>query len=237
MRLIRSMSDDIEATLEQRYSKAEPQIATDSPLADLKTSMNQLARKWQDKFDAVAAPTAKRFVKATESHATRTAMARMKAAGMIVEFKPTVRQQQIISAAVTENTKLIKSIASEYLDDVAGIVNRGVMAGRDRHQIVTDLRARYGITQRRAALIARQECRNATVALNKARDLDLGIEEGIWVHSGGGKHPRPEHVKAGRERLRFKLSQGAYIDGEWIMPGEQINCSCSYRPVLKGWND
>ncbi len=238
MRLVQAMSDDAERTLERHYKRAESQIAKDaSPVSDLKAAMADLAREWQAKFDKAAKGHAKAFVEAAYAHGSRTAKARLKAAGIAIEFRPTRQMRQIMSAAVAENTKLIKSIASEYLDDVQGIVNRGIMRGGDLGQITTDLKARYGITHRRAALIARQENRNATVAMNKARDLSLGLEEAIWVHSSGGREPRPSHVQAGKERLRFKIAEGALIDGEHILPGQKINCRCFYRAILPGWND
>lgn len=236
--LVRAMSDEVETVIESHYSRAEKRIAQDdSPLNDLKSAMSGLARKWQKRFNEEAPDQAKRFINETARHGTRTAQARMKAAGMTIKFTPTRRMQDVLTAAVAENTKLIKSISAEYLDDVAGIVNRGVMAGRDRGQIAQELRARYGVTKRRAALIATQENRNVTTAMNRERDLSLGLEEAYWVHSGGGREPRESHVKAGRERLRFRIAEGAFIDGKWIMPGQEINCGCSYRPILKGWND
>ncbi|HHN9167526.1 TPA: phage head morphogenesis protein, partial [Escherichia coli] len=47
-----------------------------------------------------------------------------------------------------------------------------------------------------------------------------------------GKQPRPSHVKAdGKE---FDLDKGLYLDGEWVLPGEAINCRCTWSPVIPG---
>lgn len=237
-RLVDAMSNEIEEIISKAYRRAEGKIVQDSsPMAGLRDAVAEMTRKWEEKFDNLSPDIAKRFVKQADEHSQRSTRARLKSAGIAIEFRPTRRMQDIISAAVSENTKLIKSISDEYLDDVAGIVNRGIMEGHNLGKITEDLKARYHITHRRAALIARQESRNANTAMNRARQLDLGIEEGEWVHSGGGREPRESHVAAGRKRLRFKLTEGAYIDGEYIMPGQKINCRCNWRPVLRGWND
>ncbi len=69
----------------------------------------------------------------------------------------------------------------------------------------------------------------------RARYQELGITEAIWCHSAAGKEPRPSHVKAGKEKLRFDVNKGALIDGEYILPGEKINCRCFAKPVIEGF--
>jgi hypothetical protein len=72
--------------------------------------------------------------------------------------------------------------------------------------------------------------------MTEARRKDLGITEAIWMHSGGGKHPRASHVAAGREKVRYKIGEGWY-DPEvkrFVLPGELPNCSCVSRAVIPG---
>lgn len=235
--LVQDMSEQINRSIEAAYKRAQPQIAQDeSSLARLKREVAEMTRRWQDAFDDKAKPIADRFVKQTYGHTVSTAQKRMRAAGLMIKFKPSQRTRQIMSAAIAENTKLIKSIASEYLDDVNSVVNRGIMGGYDHARIIKELKHRYGVTQRRAAFISRQEASNATADLNKARDLDSGIEEGIWVHVDGQLHPRTSHLQAGRERRRFSLSEGLELDGKRTWPGKEFNCSCYYIPIIPGFN-
>jgi len=112
---------------------------------------------------------------------------------------------------------------------------RSVAAGGDLHQLVGDLQREYGVTRRRAELIARDQNNKASAVMTRIRQQEVGIDEAIWVHAGAAKHPRPSHVKAGKDRLRYKISEGALIDGEYIWPGEKINCGCIGRPVVEGF--
>ncbi|ELZ1101181.1 TPA: phage head morphogenesis protein, partial [Escherichia coli] len=86
--------------------------------------------------------------------------------------------------------------------------------------------------RRRAETIARDQNNKATAVIQSERQKKLGITKGIWRHSHAGKQPRPSHVKAdGKE---FDLDKGLYLDGEWVLPGEAINCRCTWSPVIPG---
>lgn len=111
---------------------------------------------------------------------------------------------------------------------------RSVTTGRDLAQLTTDLQKEFGITQRRAAFIARDQNNKATASMNRARQDELGIAEAIWVHSGGGKHPRPHHVAANGKR--YNVKEGMLIDGEYIFPGEKPNCRCISKSVIPGFS-
>ncbi|ELV4297825.1 phage head morphogenesis protein, partial [Salmonella enterica] len=91
---------------------------------------------------------------------------------------------------------------------------------------------RYGITRRRAALIARDQNNKATSVMQSARQRSVGITEGIWRHSRAGKTWRPSHVKANGKR--FDLRKGMFLDGKWVLPGEEINCKCGWEAVISG---
>ena len=84
--------------------------------------------------------------------------------------------------------------------------------------------------QRRAELIARDQSNKANAVVNRARQMELGITEAIWMHSHAGKTPRPDHFKA--NGTVYKIAEGCKISGEYIQPGEEINCRCTSRPVL-----
>src|SRR6185369_10742562 len=109
---------------------------------------------------------------------------------------------------------------------------QSVKEGRKLHLLTKELRQRYGITQKRAALIARDQNNKATSAITRARQLQAGIEYAMWVHSGAGKHPRPTHVAAGARRVIYDVKQGWFDPHErkYIWPGTLINCRCFCRP-------
>jgi len=161
--------------------------------------------------------------------------ASLKKSGMSVQFKMTAAQNDAMQATIGEQVGLIKSIASEHLSDVEGIVMRSVTTGRDLQQLKSDLLARYDITKKRASLIARDQNNKATATLTRTRQIGLGITKARWLHSAGGKHPRPSHVAFSEGRNGgpfYDIQKGAFIDGEFLLPGQAINCRCLSVSVL-----
>ena len=79
-------------------------------------------------------------------------------------------------------------------------------------------------------LIARDQSNKANAVVSRARQLELGITDAIWMHSHAGKNPRKDHVAANGKR--YKIAEGCLISGEYIQPGEEINCRCTSRPIL-----
>ncbi len=96
-------------------------------------------------------------------------------AGWTVDLKLTARQRNTLQAVVGENVTLIKSIPEKYLADVEQRVMQSVATGRDLATVTKELESAYGITRRRAALIARTQNQMATSSLARSRQLDAGI--------------------------------------------------------------
>lgn len=214
-------------------------IAQDeSPAEALRKSMKDLSSRWVRRFDEMAGKMAGYFAQSVERRTAASLKKIMRDGGWTVEFKMTPAMRDVLDATVNANVSLIKSIPSQYLSQVEGMVMRSVQSGRDLRQLSKDLQEQLGVTKRRAAFIARDQNSKATSALSRARELELGLEYAEWVHSGGGKHPRPTHLKAGREKTRFKISEG-WLDpalGRYIQPGEEPNCRCIRRPLIKGFS-
>lgn len=224
--MVREMQDSLLYWLRAAYRKVEPEpIAQDrDPAVQMRETMNKLARRWRQRLNEVAPRFAAAFVTTAFDHTDRSFAAKLRRAGFTVEFRPSQFVQSAMRAAVAENVGLIKSIGEQHLTQVQGDVMRAVMAGRDLGMLTNQLETRYGVSARRASFIARDQANKMTAVATKARREELGLTEAIWVHSGGGKHPRAEHVKAGRDKLRFDVRRGAFIDGQWIQPGELPNC-------------
>lgn len=231
--LIKAMQSDIMAEIDDVYRDREDEIAMDdSPAMALRGVMSRMATKWQRAFNDASLDLAKFFAQGVAQRTDASLKAILKKGGFTVEFKLSKSINNVIQASVGENVALIKSIASQHLADVEGMVMRSVQAGRDMHTLSVDLKKRYDITTRRAALIARDQNNKATSQIARARQLQLGITEGIWRHSGAGHEPRPDHVAFSGKR--FNLKEGALISGSRIWPGELINCKCTWSPVIPG---
>lgn len=229
--LIDEMSASVEYWIAAQYRKAPPALAQDaSPSDEMRKSLQDLARRWRKRFDEAAPRIAEAYLegmfKATDS-AMRNAL---KDAGWTVKFKLTPAMKDAFDASLGENVALIRSIPEEYLLKVQGIVSRSYTAGRDLETMTKRLKKLYPQAANRATLIARDQSNKANASVTHARYAELGIEEAIWMHSHGGKIPRPDHVAA--DGRKYKVAKGCLISGEYIRPGELINCRCTSRPVL-----
>lgn len=237
--LVEAMHRSVVYWLKASYRANEPRIAADETPADvLRRSMRELSSQWLKKFDHAAENLAEYFARSVEKRSSAALRGILRNSGLTVEFKMTSVMRDVVDATVHANVSLIRSIPAQYLEQVEGIVMRSVQTGRDLGQLADDLQQRLGVTKRRAAFIARDQNSKATSAFNRVRLTEVGIAEEEWVHSGAGRHPRPTHVKAGRDRVRFKVSQGWYDPAvkRYIHPGEEPNCHCIGRPVIKGFS-
>ena len=233
--LISQMVKSVDYWVRAAYKNNTPEIdlAMDAlPSQVMNKRLQELTDRWVKRFEDESEKIAKEFVGKTQKYVDTSFQNALKDAGWSVAFKPTRAIKDAMNAAIYENVSLIKSIPSQYMTDVEGIVMRGVTRGRDLSYITDELEKRYGITRRRAVLISRDQSNKMTSVITNARRAELGLYEAVWIHSGAGREPRPSHVKAGRDKLTFDIRVGAEIDGERIFPGEAINCRCSSKTVL-----
>lgn len=188
-------------------------------------SLNMLENRWQTVFDNLASDLAPKFARQVERTITAQIRRTLEAGNIpTFPFVMTLEMQNILDLTIEENVNLIKSIPQKYFTQVKSIVYEGIARGGDLHYMTNELVKQTGITQRRAALIARDQNNKATTQMATARYKSVGIEEGVWSHSGGGSKPRPKHIAANGKR--FKLSKGLPIGdkGQNVLPGQEINC-------------
>ena len=183
----------------------EPNIAQDElPYRSLQKALKKLVDRWDRNFSRTAGKLAEYFAKGASRRTDAALKKILKDAGLSVELKLTAAQRDVMGATIAENVALIKSIPAHSLTQVEGIVQRSVTAGRDLGEVSAELRKQFGMTRRRAALIARDQNNKATAAFTRVRQQEAGIEYAQWVHSGGGREPRRTHLKAGQDKVRSR---------------------------------
>lgn len=230
--LLKELHDEVKVELEQASKFAVAMDSKDEVLpADvIGRMMKRLNRAQRQKFEQVSVEIARKFATSNKAHAEKAFMASLKKAGFTVTFTMTKRSEQAYQAVIGENVGLIKSIGEKYLSDVEKQVWQSVRAGHGLGELAKLLQERYDVSKKRAALIARDQNNKAKATIEQARRLDLGLTKAIWKHSSAGKHPRQSHVAAnGKE---YDIEKGMYIDGEYILPGEKINCRCYSTVVI-----
>jgi hypothetical protein len=206
--------------------------------AALFLELKRLDGYWSKRFAAIGKDIATYTIEKWLQQNTISWQSKLKRKGFDVKLQLSARQKTLLKVKIHENVSLIKTIQKQYHSDVEGIVSRGFLAGRDLASIAQALRKRHDVSVNRAAFIARDQANKATAQMNAARQDELGISRAIWVHSSAGKEPRPQHVKAGRERWEFDVRVGIdFGDGfGYVLPGEAINCRCSSKSIIPALN-
>lgn len=139
--------------------------------------------------------------------------------------------QDQLKLFASQNAQLIRSLPAQELEQVAGIIERGLQEGARFTSITQSLQERYSITKRRAKLIARDQTSKLNASLTKLRQQELGVDEYEW-QTAGDERVRPSH-KA-HDGKRFKWDKPPADTGH---PGTDINCRCVAVPVLDGLLD
>lgn len=218
------------------YRAQSKRLAMDaSPAAELRRLMRKLGRRWLARFDDLAPKLADHFATAASSRVDRELEKMLREAGLTVRFRMSAAQRNAYQSVVGENVALITSLPEKYLADVERVVLQSVGTGRDLASVTKMLEESYGVTRRRAALIARTQNNMATATLTRTRQREAGITRAKWLHSAGGKTPRPEHVAFSGKT--YDIEKGAFLEGKWTWPGMEINCRCVAVPVVPGFNE
>lgn len=254
--LISRMHGSLLYWLRVRYRKTPPRLAQDdnleavfsasdiamdaSPAVEFIWELRRLGRRWQARFDDAATKLGQWFAQTAFQRSDTSLKQILKDAGWTVAFKQTALVNDTLNATIGAQVNLIRSIGTQHLNDVAGMVMRSVQSGGDLESLTNGLQLAYGVSQRRAALIARDQNNKATATITRVRQQELGIERARWVHTAAGKEPRPHHVEfsAGRRGGPFyDVSTGApgmADDGGHSYPGWEINCRCISQMVVPG---
>lgn len=234
---VREMEKSIVYWLKARYRANEDKIM-DSATDDLLKELRKLTRQWNRNFNELAKTLPKSFVSKVRGYESRNLVQQMKpyrdaGLGFNLEFKYiSNKERQVFNALVAENVNLIKSIAKESLTQVEGITMRAIQNGHDLSTLTEDLHEQFGISERRAATIARDQTAKATNGLSRQRLMDYGVKKARWMHTSAGKTYRDSHVDMDGEE--YDIEQGCFDPdyGGYIQPGELVNCRCLAIPII-----
>lgn len=233
---------------QHRFARPYSELAQDaSPMSGLRAAVRTWARRWQRDFDALAPRLARWFAEQAAENVDRQMRADaasneglrvlLRRHGFTVRFKTTAAQREVLQAVAAEQASLISSIPEQHTAAVEGLIMRSVSTGRDLATLAQGLQKQHGMTKRRAARIALQANNAATAAFQRQRQLELGLTTGIWMHSAGGRVPRPTHVAhSGRE---YSIRDGIVLDPSegTVWPGTAIRCRCVGGAKIPGWDD
>lgn len=156
-------------------------------------------------------------------------------------FLPDPDLRRIMEEWTVENVRLIKTIPDEYFGKLQGIVSRGLTQGtlaKDMRQEVQDL---YGVSSRRAQVIARDQVGSLNGLITQKRQTEAGIDVYEWSSSKDSR-VRPEHADREGRYYAWPGSgmAGQVINGKTVLtlpvggkpPGMEILCRCVAYPVI-----
>jgi uncharacterized protein with gpF-like domain len=201
--------------------------------------MDALLARWEGRFAAEAEAAAREYLERLGRSSRRQFLAGLRDAlgvAVAMDLDGPV-QMAALERGVREAVSLIRTIPEDLLGRVREAVLGGVSRGRDLGRIEADLSEGYGITARRARMIARDQCNKVNAELAAANAREAGLTRGEWRHNAASKVARETHMEMdGRE---FDLSEGLYdpAEGRNVMPGELVNCQCTFCPVVPSWEE
>lgn len=146
------------------------------------------------------------------------------------------RISNYMTAAASQNAKLIQSIPQKYLDQVANIVEGNMRQGMRPTHIESQLVQQFGVSERRAKLIARDQHSKIQGDITKLRQEASGIKYFRWLDSHDQRVRHTHRVIANAD---VGFGKGVYRwdqlpkdeKGAPIYPGSPINCRCVAVPV------
>ncbi len=134
---------------------------------------------------------------------------------------------------VRENVRLIKSIETESLREVEGIVARSVRAGIRANEIADQVEARFGVTRSRANLIGRDQISKWNGTLTQQRQEESGITSYIW-RTSRDERVRPMHAALEGTEHKWTEPPVTNSKGDRNHPGGDYQCRCTAEPVIPG---
>ncbi|PPA72647.1 phage head morphogenesis protein [Achromobacter spanius] len=235
--LIDSMLAEYDRALRGLY-RANPEVAQDeSVTTQARRILAELGRKWSKAFGEKAGPLANRTIGQVDKFAKQNLGASLRdmSGGLTIKtFQMPASLYDKVLASTAENVGLIKSIPAQFQERIQGIVMRSIQSGgQGAGQIFEEIKGLNQVTKNRAKLIATDQTRKITSAMNEERMKAAGVKQFEWIHSGGGAEPRSLHVKY--DGQTFSMDNPPVIDkrtGQRGFPGELINCRCRMRPVI-----
>ena len=126
---------------------------------------------------------------------------------------------------VANNVKLITSVETQFYDRIANIISTAVRNGALNSDVTKQIQYQTGASQKRSAVIARDQVGTLNGQLTKQRQTRLGIKQYIW-RTSEDRRVRPLHKPRDGETFSWDNPPS---DGH---PGMPIQCRCVALPII-----
>lgn len=145
--------------------------------------------------------------------------------------------QNIEAEWLVQQSRLVDSIVSTYTDKLQTIVSNAVQRGTAMAEVEKEIQELYGVTDKRAKFIARNEVSNLNGIITKQRQVDCGINVYQWSTSND-ERVRKSHAEMDGKYYYWNGDKLGEINGIKVYPapkyhpGMDYNCRCVAIAVL-----
>lgn len=229
--LAKLVREDVDAEIVPLLKQLAPEYVADAWPDVIAATLRRLIARWTSPFaQQQAEQIAREFVTTSAGDNTR----RAQSFGMDL-YGGNDQLQDYLRAAAFQNAQLIKSIPSQYLEQVGNIVMGNMRQGMRPSYIEAELVKQFGVTVRRAKFLSRDQHAKIQGEMNRIRQTGSGIQYFRWVTSQD-ERVRHTHVEVAKRDVGFgegvfEWSNLPKINGVPMYPGSDYQCRCIARPV------
>lgn len=227
----------------------------DSWLTDiLSEAIRQAAEKFETlAFSSVAEKLSQTVVSRIESASSQDFVNQINRAVGIDMTALMVRESLVdyFDASVESNVALIKSLSTDYFDDIKREVMDSLLRGDSLTTLTKNLQSVTGSTYNRAALIARDQTSKINCDITRKRQQNAGLERFKWSTSAdvrvtgnpAGKYPNAKIKCFAIARADVGYGPGVYLwsrgasygSEKGLFPGRaHIGCRCHAVAQIEG---
>jgi SPP1 gp7 family putative phage head morphogenesis protein len=156
--------------------------------------------------------------------------------GLAVPPKLTPDRAKRIAAEYTRDMdRYIKDWMQKEIVELRKQVQAHAFKGYRQEDLVKMIRRSYGVSQRKAKFLARQETSLLVTKFKEIRYTDAGVKIYKWrCVAGTEKHPvRPMHKALDGKTFSWDNPPITSPKGDRNNPGQDFNCRCSAIPIVK----
>ncbi|AUR93246.1 head morphogenesis domain protein [Vibrio phage 1.186.O._10N.286.49.E3] len=236
-RMVRRIKKDIDQSIKPQVKDLEFEYTADSWADVIEVSLAALRQRWSSEiFNRFAERLASKFVQAVNVQNQQQFQNQYKSFGINI-YAGNQAVSDYLDATVKDNVRLIKSIPDQYLTQVESIVLGNMRAGMRPSAINKQLQDQFGVTERRARVISRDQVSKASNGLAKKRMESSGFKYFQWIDSKDSR-VRSRHKRIANKVTKYGKGIYSFSDlplndkGIPIAPSDDIQCRCVMRPVL-----
>lgn len=143
-------------------------------------------------------------------------------------------QKKLIAEEYSNNLKLyIKDFADSEIGNLRTQVEENVFTGYRAENLQRIIKESYGVSERKAKFLARQETNLLTAKYKQTRYASGGIDKYEWsTTSHGGSGVRDSHKELNGQIFRFDNPPLISGTTRYCNPGEDFNCYCKAIPIF-----